>query len=383
MANSGEEEAESLEADRVAMSIRLSLLVSAIFVVLLFIPMTAKGWIAAFGASMVFGSSSLPAKHPSCKVVGPFGFQMWVTAGNATTTLLLVLLKGSSIRWSSWGAAGALILTATQCCAWPAVGALGAAAGPGIWCGVGMSVAFMWGTMVFQEAVRSLAQCLAALLLLLLGVMGISLCQSSVLQRLASSREAGDLMSFKELEGEGGDHEERGGRAETRGAKLAMGVMLALMTGVFDGSLMAPFKAFLSSSPPSSSSSQSDLVFEYLSSFALALPVVAGGTLLSIIIYNHHVLDASFDRASLKEAAYPGFCAGVLWAIGNVLSVHATLELGQSVGFPMTQSCVVISALWGIVWFKEMTNRLSLLLFLLSSVLVAAGASLLGSNSEG
>mmetsp|Transcript_29367 Transcript_29367/g.94267 ORF Transcript_29367/g.94267 Transcript_29367/m.94267 type:complete len:102 (-) Transcript_29367:270-575(-) len=99
------------------------------------------------------------------------------------------------------------------------------------------------------------------------------------------------------------------------------------------------------------------------------------------MFYQHRALNSGPDRSSFRQAAYPGFCAGVLWAVGNVLSVHATLELGQSIGFPMTQSCVVISALWGIVVFKEMTARTPLLLFLLSSTLVAAGASLLGSNS--
>ena len=53
------------------------------------------------------------------------------------------------VRWSPWGAAGAAILTGTQLLAWPAIQVLGAAVGPGVWCGIGMITAFLWGVIVF------------------------------------------------------------------------------------------------------------------------------------------------------------------------------------------------------------------------------------------
>merc|ERR1712187_83525 len=65
----------------------------------------------------------------------------------------------------------------------------------------------------------------------------------------------------------------------------------------------------------------------------------------------------------LRRAALPGICSGVLWASGNTLSVHATLRLGQAVGFPLTQSCVLVSGLWGIFYFRELTDRKALAMF--------------------
>ena len=76
----------------------------------------------------------------------------------------------------------------------------------------------------------------------------------------------------------------------------------------------------------------------------------------------------------------PELCA--LWAVGNFLSVHATLVLGQAVGFPLTQSCVVISALWGILYFGELAQRSRLAEFAMASVVVLAGAAMLAQQSE-
>ena len=76
-------------------------------------------------------------------------------------------------------------------------------------------------------------------------------------------------------------------------------------------------------------------------------------------------------------AALAGMASGALWAAGNVLSVHATMRLGQAVGFPLTQVCVVISALWGILYFGELRDRTALSVFGASSVLVLGGAAAL------
>ena len=72
-----------------------------------------------------------------------------------------------------------------------------------------------------------------------------------------------------------------------------------------------------------------------------------------------------------------GLATGALWASGNVLSVHATMRLGQAVGFPLTQVCVVISALYGILYFGELRLARARVLFAGSSAVVLAGAAAL------
>ena len=81
------------------------------------------------------------------------------------------------IEWSAWGVAGASIMTATQLCAWPAIQSLGAAVGPGVWCGIGMLTSFAWGVLVFGETLHSPPLAAFALLALVAGVGGVAASQ--------------------------------------------------------------------------------------------------------------------------------------------------------------------------------------------------------------
>ena len=66
-----------------------------------------------------------------------------------------------------------------------------------------------------------------------------------------------------------------------------------------------------------------------------------------------------------------------------MLSVHASMRLGQAVGFPLTQVCVVISALWGIGYFGELQHCAALATFGGSAVVVLAGAAALKLAGQG
>jgi hypothetical protein len=170
---------------------------------------------------------------------------------------------------------------------------------------------------------------------------------------------------------------------------LVTGVACALCTGIFDGSLMAPFSSFRRGAAASSLTSE-EVALEYLGSFAIALPAVALPMLLLSFGLRALASPPSAPGVSLREllqgakaVAAPGLCCGGLWAAGNVLSVHATLRLGQAVGFPLTQVCVVVSALWGVLYFGELRDRKALQLFCAASLVVLAGATALKAAGGG
>jgi hypothetical protein len=52
----------------------------------------------------------------------------------------------------------------------------------------------------------------------------------------------------------------------------------------------------------------------------------------------------------------PGFLAGILLAIAMFSSIFAVTYLGQGVGNSLVQTKILISGLWGIFWFKEITG---------------------------
>merc|ERR1719336_2636720 len=85
---------------------------------------------------------------------------------------------------------------------------------------------------------------------------------------------------------------------------------------------------------------------------------------------------------SLRAACFPGMWTGVFWALGNACSVHASEYLGVALGFPLTQSCIVICALWGIVLFGEMESCPAKVACALGIVVVLTGATLLSQYGQ-
>ena len=363
-----------------------------------------QGWLAAAGAALVFGGSSLPAKHPAAAAAGTLGFQLWVTIGNSALNLMLLLLLNVPIQWSPYGVVGAAVLTGTQLFAWPAIQRLGAAVGPGIWCGIGMLTSFLWGVLVFHEPFKTPALAVMALVMLVGGVGGVA--SSQVLNHRDASNQSPPPSQLPPLSPAAEELDGSGMSAvvsvsaplalplerptEPRSA-LVIGVACALGTGLLDGSLMAPFSSFKTSGLALGD----QVALRYLGGFALALPVVALLPLLLALLVEHLrqgarstrrllPLDGRSPRRFLNlSCALSGMSCGALWAAGNVLSVHASMRLGQAVGFPLTQVCVVISALWGILFFGELPQPRARALFASSSVVVLAGAVALKASGGG
>ena len=78
------------------------------------------------------------------------------------------------------------------------------------------------------------------------------------------------------------------------------------------------------------------------------------------------------------ELGLPGVITGVFWAIGNFEATLATWKLGQAVGFPLTQTCIVVAGLWGALFYGEIKGARALLLFAFSVLVIIGGSVLLG-----
>eukprot|EP00747_Dinoflagellata_sp_TGD_P103802 gnl/TRDRNA2_/TRDRNA2_169081_c1_seq5.p1 gnl/TRDRNA2_/TRDRNA2_169081_c1~~gnl/TRDRNA2_/TRDRNA2_169081_c1_seq5.p1 ORF type:complete len:914 (+),score=160.47 gnl/TRDRNA2_/TRDRNA2_169081_c1_seq5:302-2743(+) len=322
------------------------------------LPEKWQGWAGAAGAVLTFGSSSPAGKHPAAAAAGPLGFQLWVTVGNILLNMLLILISRKPIQWNGWGAIGAATLTATQVFAWPALQRLGAAAGPGIWCGISMVTSYMWGISVFGEKMASPVLAAAAIGILVLGAGGVGASQV-----LANHRQAKTPSARKKCS-----------------CSMMCGLLCTIITGLLDGSLMVAFSAY-KKSPLANDLGPHAVVLQYLGSFALGLPVIALPALIVALAIQGSALSKTVplkkQMRSLLAAAGPGINTGGLWAVGNMLSIHATMRLGQAVGYPLSQSCIVVSALWGIFYLREMRDPAALGLFAASGAVVLAGAAAL------
>jgi glucose uptake protein GlcU len=68
----------------------------------------------------------------------------------------------------------------------------------------------------------------------------------------------------------------------------------------------------------------------------------------------------------------------LVWNVGNVCSIYATLYLGLTVGFPLTQLALAFGGLIGIFWFKEITGVYVIAFWMVSIAVLLTGAVLLG-----
>ena len=60
-----------------------------------------------------------------------------------------------------------------------------------------------------------------------------------------------------------------------------------------------------------------------------------------------------------------------------VCSVYATLYLGMSLGWPMVQCQILVSSLWAVFYYEEVTGRFDKSLLIGSSALVVSGVVML------
>lgn len=366
-----------------------------------------QGAVSALGAAIVFGSSSLPAKHPSVGIVGTASFQVHLGCPQCVVVPTVVrhsrqqhhytfdrsvAVIRSSARADEMGCTRSA-RSHTHAVLRVAIRLLGAAAGPGIWCGIGMIVSFVRGTSVFGEKVHVTASAIG-LTCLTSAVAGIALAQTdlgwfcarmqghptlaaadqayeevqpqltdnsvSSVQPSAILEQTQDLAASElSVEVDAGTKQDS---QLSKSSHVLSGIGFAIATGCLDGSLMAPFSA------QKAEYGRDNEQVMYMGAFGLALPLVSIPVFGVWFLVQHILLEKPIPKWSiLSQAIMPGLCSGALWAAGNTMSVHATLRLGQAIGFPSTQVCVVVCALWGILYFKEIKECANLVLFWLAT----------------
>jgi len=149
---------------------------------------TLYGLLAAGGAIIAFGCYGVPVKGAGVQRAGVSPMVLQLYAGAATAATSLCGLAGGPAVLSWWGTAGAALWMASQPFAFAAIRLIGLSLAPAIWAATTIAVSFLWGYLLFDEPVRSLPFSLLAILLLTLGILGVTLSATSWPHRLLSSR---------------------------------------------------------------------------------------------------------------------------------------------------------------------------------------------------
>lgn len=155
--------------------------------------------------------------------------------------------------------------------------------------------------------------------------------------------------------------------------KRHRGMLAAVFCGVWGGSVMAPMKWCKSDTQGVS----------YLLSFSIGASIVTISIWIMrymFYVWQHRswsIAYQSLPQLHLRVMWCAGGSSGLLWSIGNFFSLISVMNLGEGVGYPLSQTSILVSGLWGIFYFREVTGWERISRWLLSSLLTIFGILLL------
>ena len=374
------------------------------------------GWSAAVVACIAFGSFGVPIKGSRATRVNvdPLVMQSYKT-WMCLATCWVVLLLGEEFTYTPWGIVSGLFWVPAGTAAIFAIRNAGLAVSQGIWSALIVLVSFFWGIFIFDEAVASRFVATLAILLMVAGLWGMSHysvpAESHLSYTPASDLEESETVDFDnhrdssfhdeadddiadgsiELERSEMNHisaiddagldmpladisEERYFLLPgCKWSRRRLGLACAVFNGVWGGSIMVPMHY----------SSGNTTGLGYAISFAIGATIV----LCSMWIFRylfHLGRTRSFAVAfsclpsfHLRVMWLPGGVAGGLWSLGNICSMLSVQGLGEGVGYSVVQGSMLVSGLWGVYYYQEVTSKMTRLKWLAAAVLTVSGILLL------
>jgi hypothetical protein len=183
-----------------------------------------------------------------------------------------------------------------------------------------------------------------------------------------------------------------GNHKDLRSRSRSLGLAAAAFNGLWGGSVMVPLKIASAQGGGGSSGTTGGVDFVVSFGVGVALVTALGWLLLAARAAASLLAEraaskpaasraalaaqpgASADAAAqeallLRRASFaahsrlpsmrprllvlPGALAGLAWSVGNFASMFAVLALGEAVGYSACQAAVMVSGLWGVLYFGE------------------------------
>ena len=165
------------------------------------------------------------------------------------------------------------------------------------------------------------------------------------------------------------------------------GIVLSVACGV----LMAFFYRFVAAAMDmnfTAPAPKAGMLTPYSALFVFALGVFASTFLFNGIAMRHPVAGEPITEKAYFKGGFPihlvGILGGLIWGLGNGLNLVAAGKAGAAISYGLGQGATLVSALWGILVWKEFagapkaTARLNLLMFVLFlaglGLIIGAGA---------
>lgn len=360
------------------------------------------------GAWLFFGTYPVPFKSPAIMRADtdPFILQCFKSTCVCLTSWIVLLWTPFTFTYlgfvgaACWVPAGLTYITAVKLC--------GVAYVTPIATGLQVAVAFCWGKFYFHEPMKSVPLCIVAMLIMVVGMVGISYaCNYEKMQKTKEEEEkrarlgspinihvgVSDVESppspiftkdgadettpltfgyeksiheklVRNSENFAKDSASLGQSKEVR--DMVWGLALSVVCALTGGSMNVPLKR----APPNAHGIQ------YVISFGIgAVAITAAATLTYVII--RYILNMPPPKANLRVSFIPASIAGVLWSAGNICSIYSTLYYGVTIGTPLVQCNMMVAGCWGVFYYNEAPRTSMKLCFLASCAVLIGGVVLL------
>ena len=180
--------------------------------------------------------------------------------------------------------------------------------------GFSILVSFLWGIFYFEEKFSYMILAIGAIGLLLAGLPFVtSASKTSTIQR--------------------------------------KGYFIAAASGIVGGSYVIPMQA--------THTLQSGFFSSSLSIFLIGIPLLF------------------LSRRWIKREIAAGVISGSLFNAGSLFVLMAIASIGITVAYPISQTATLFAVSWGVLYFKEISNRRNILKVTIGSVMILSGAMLL------
>jgi len=372
-----------------------------------------SGYLLALASAVCNGSFAAASKLPSVQKANPHPiiFNSFVCFGvviSSLVTMPFLPLLGTELKFNYLASLSGALFVGAILCSFLAIPHLGLAMAQGIWGGAALMVAFLWGVLgpaPIGATPSSWTGSLVGVLLLMVGIIGMVFhepvselaCGNTDDDRasrslLSSSGNSSDedgsdtnhylRKESLDLESEPGAEEEqqrttsvdRSNPQNTSGPRNVkhrlLGIVYALLTGVFGGSVNAPSALTKIYGTPLNG-------IETLPSFGLGAMVVG---LLVPLVYFKCVDTTALTLTGgihFKTLWLPGLISGTVWNLGNICSVYANAAISFAVAQPLMQCALLISGILGIFVFKEIKGVKRIVTFFAFAGVLLGGAVLL------
>ncbi|MBI4035655.1 hypothetical protein HY383_01775 [Candidatus Daviesbacteria bacterium] len=278
--------------------------------------MEYSGILAAVGAALAWGTFMVPFKiSKSSKLVL---FQAFMSVGILISGLVLSLILGYPLKPNIYGIFAGVMWAIANLLALSAISNLGLCRAVPLLSSLVVISSFLWGALVFGELPAGI----------LLGVVGVMLIILGVV--LVSTVGSNQALNIKK------------------------GLLAGVVAGLIFGSQLVPLKI--------------GHVTTGEAFFSTGLGIFVTAMMVTI-----------FSRTKFsKEIFKAGLLSGVIWNMGNLLSLISLSLIGLSKAGPISQIATAVAVLWGLFYFKEVTIPAAKLQVLMGSIILLVGVIILG-----